>query len=255
MWKALRVRASQGQQTIADLRSARPDGFRGRPTIHATPCPDGCTRCRDVCPTQAIALDPVRLDLGRCVFCNECAIVCPANKFDFGNDPRMAKADPRKLVVVEGDPAPPPVAPSAAADEAARAFRRIFGRSVRLRQVCAGSCNGCEMELAATANVNFDLQRFGIDWVPSPRHADGLVLSGPLTRNMARAVQLAWDAMPEPRFLVAVGACAISGGLYREGADTDRTFLDTVKPIVHVPGCPPHPLTFAHALLDLLGRA
>ena len=95
-----------------------------------------------------------------------------------------------------------------------QSFAAIFGRSLRLRQVSAGGCNGCELELNALANVNFDLQRFGIEWVASPRHADALVLSGPLTRNMADAVRLAWDAMPEPRFVVAVGACAISGGLY-----------------------------------------
>jgi Ni,Fe-hydrogenase III small subunit len=91
---------------------------------------------------------------------------------------------------------------------------KLFKRSLKLRQVSAGGCNGCELELNATANVNFDLQRFGIEWVASPRHADALVLSGTLTRTMKDALRLAWDAMSEPRFVVAVGACAISGGLY-----------------------------------------
>jgi len=101
--------------------------------------------------------------------------------------------------------------------------------------------------------VNFDLQRFGIEWVASPRHADALVLSGPLTRNMADAVRLAWDAMPDPRFVVAFGACAISGGLYADAPAIDRRFLDDVGPSLYVPGCPPHPLTFVNAILDLLG--
>ena len=98
----------------------------------------------------------------------------------------------------------------------------MFGRSLKLRQVSAGGCNGCELELNAIANVNFDVQRFGIEWVASPRHADALVLSGPAHANMTDAVRLAWDAMPEPRFVVAVGACAISGGLYDGAAGVDR---------------------------------
>jgi Ni,Fe-hydrogenase III small subunit len=100
----------------------------------------------------------------------------------------------------------------------------LFGRSLKLRQVSAGGCNGCEAELNALANVNFDLQRYGIEWVASPRHADALVLTGPVTRHMAEAVQLAWDAMPEPRFVVSVGACTISGGLYAGSSALDRAF-------------------------------
>jgi Ni,Fe-hydrogenase III small subunit/ferredoxin len=246
MANPFRIRASQAWQYIRDLRAARPVGYRGRPEIGAAPCEAGCTACRDVCPTQAIAVDPVRLDLGRCVFCARCAEVCPVDKIGFTADPRMASTEPAGLVLTEGSGAP-----EVAVD---RRIRSLFGRSLRLRQISAGGCNGCELELNATANVNFDLQRFGIEWVASPRHADGLVLTGPLTRNMARAVQLCVDATPEPRFLVAVGACAISGGLFREGADLDRGLLARWPPMLSVPGCPVHPLTFAHALLDFLDR-
>ena len=105
----------------------------------------------------------------------------------------------------------------------------------------------------AVANVNFDVQRFGIEWVASPRHADALVVTGPLTRNMQNALRMAWDAMPDPRFIVAVGACAISGGLYEGATGIDRTFLESVGPSLFVPGCPPHPLTFINAILDFLG--
>jgi Ni,Fe-hydrogenase III small subunit len=136
---------------------------------------------------------------------------------------------------------------------ASSTFSKLFGRSLKLRQVSAGGCNACELELNAIVNVNFDAQRFGIEWVASPRHADALVLSGTLTRNMRDAVRLAWDAMPAPRFLVAVGACAISGGLYEGASGVDRSFLESVGPALFVPGCPPHPLTFLNAILDFLG--
>lgn len=246
MFDSLRVRASQGTQYITDLRKAVPEGFRGRPRIAAEPCLEGCSECVKACPTGAISLEPFRLDLGKCVFCSACVEACPPGKIAFTSETRMGASTLEGLVLTEGRDAIDPVATS-------KALRGIFGRSLRLRQVSAGGCNACELELNAVANVNFDLQRFGIEWVPSPRHADALVLSGPLTRNMADAVRLAWDAMPEPRFVVAFGACAISGGLYASAPAIDRSFFADVGPALYVPGCPPHPLTFVNAILDLLG--
>jgi Ni,Fe-hydrogenase III small subunit/Pyruvate/2-oxoacid:ferredoxin oxidoreductase delta subunit len=225
-----------------------PTGFRGLPVIADKACAAACTACRDSCPTAAIGLDPVSIDLGRCVFCNACVDACPETKVAFTPDPKMGSSERDQLVVREGEPESPYVRASAA-------FSRLFGRSLKLRQVSAGGCNACELELNAVANVNFDLQRFGIEWVASPRHADALVITGPLTCNMRDAIRLAWDAIPEPRFLVAVGACAISGGLYDGAAGVDRSFLSEVGPTLFVPGCPPHPLTFVNAILDLLGVA
>lgn len=247
-FKSLRVRKAQGTQYITDLRKAVPAGFRGRPSISREPCAADCRACEAACPTRAIQVSPVSIDLGRCVFCNACVELCPSKKFDFTSNPRMGASEASGLVIEEG------------ADErmqvrASSAFSRLFGRSLKMRQVSAGGCSACELELGAIANVNFDVQRFGIEWVASPRHADALVLTGPLTRTMQDAVQLAWDAIPEPRFLVAVGACAISGGLYEAAAGVDRDFLQKVGPSLYVPGCPPHPLTFINALLDFLGVA
>jgi Ni,Fe-hydrogenase III small subunit len=242
---SLRIRASQGTQYIRDLRGAVPSGFRGRPEIARKPCAESCTACRDVCPTRAIALAPVTLDLGRCVFCTECVEACPEQKIRFTEDPKMGAVRREALVVEEGRT-------ESLRAEASATFARLFGRSLKMRQVSAGGCNGCELELNALANVNFDVQRFGIEWVASPRHADALVLTGPLTRNMREAVRLAWDAMPTPRFLVAVGSCAISGGLYEGASGVDRSFFDEVAPALFVPGCPPHPLTFVNAILDFL---
>lgn len=248
LFKSLKVRASQGSQFIPDLRKALPAGFRGLPVLGEAPCGEGCSACRDLCPTQAITLAPLRLDLGRCVFCQACEEACPEGKVHFSPEPKMGASRREDLVIGEG-------ALQATRVKASVAFSRLFGRSLKMRQVSAGGCNACELELNASANVNFDAQRFGIEWVASPRHADALVITGPLTRTMRDAVRLCWDAMPEPRFLVAVGACAISGGLYEGAAGVDRSFLESVGPALFVPGCPPHPLTFVNALLDFLGVA
>jgi Ni,Fe-hydrogenase III small subunit len=158
----------------------------------------------------------------------------------------MASSTSEGLIVGPGPAAPPAVA-------VAEELRRLFGRSLKLRSVSAGGCNGCELELNALGNVNFDLGRYGIEFVASPRHADALVVSGPITRNMAEALQLAWDGMPAPKFVIACGACAISGEPYAASAQLDRAFLDRFPPSLYVPGCPPHPLTFIQGILDLLG--
>ena len=143
-------------------------------------------------------------------------------------------------------PAPDPI-------KVNQALRSRFGRSLKLRSVSAGGCNACELEVNATTNVNFDIGRYGIDIVASPRHADGLVLTGPVTRNMMQALELCWDAMPEPKLVIAVGACAISGGLFAESPAIGRDFLARYKPSLYVPGCPPHPLKFFCGVLDLVG--
>jgi Ni,Fe-hydrogenase III small subunit/ferredoxin len=244
--KSLRVRLSQGTQYIPDLSRAVPKGFRGLPVIDSAPCEPDCSACGDACPTKALQHSPLRLDLGRCVFCAECVEACPLAKIRFTPEPKMGATERCDLVISEGMERLTPIRASAG-------FAKLFGRSLKLRQVSAGGCNACELELGAIANVNFDAQRFGIEWVASPRHADALVITGPLTRTMKDAVRMAWDAMPEPRFLVAVGACAISGGLYEHAAGVDRTFLTSVGPALFVPGCPAHPLTVINAMLEFLG--
>lgn len=246
IFKSLRVRMSQGKQFIPDVRSATPTGFRGLPRIAEGACAAGCEACVAACPTGAMRTQPLSIDLGRCTFCSDCVLACPEDKITFTPSPRMGGVTREDLIVTAGAEARTRIRANAG-------FAKLFHRSLKLRQVSAGGCNGCELELNATANVNFDLQRYGIEWVASPRHADALVLSGTLTRTMRDAVRLAWDAMPEPRFVVAVGACAISGGLYDGASGVDRSFLDEVTPALYVPGCPPHPLTFVNAILDLLG--
>ncbi|MBI1889573.1 MAG: 4Fe-4S dicluster domain-containing protein [Burkholderiales bacterium] len=246
MRKSITVRVSQGTQYISDPRQAHPIGFRGKPIIAAQACDSACNACVSVCPTHAITLDPVAIDLGRCVLCGDCEPACPSAKFSFSNDFRLAATARGALTVSEPRPDLDPI-------KVSEALRKRFGRSLKLRSVSAGGCNGCELEVNALTNVNFDIGRYGIDIVASPRHADGLVLTGPITRNMAAALQSCWDAMPEPKLVIAVGACAISGGPFEGSSALERAFLERFVPTLYVPGCPPHPLTFVCGILDLLG--
>lgn len=248
MIKSLLVRKSQGSQYIPDLRAANPLGFRGKPAIGEAACGETCSACVGVCPSRAVVLDPVRIDLGRCVLCGDCAAVCPSQKIGFNNDFKLASTERTALTVSAAHPDIDPI-------KVSDALHRRYGRSLKLRSVSAGGCNGCEMEINALGNVNFDLGRYGIDIVASPRHADGLVLSGPISRNMASALHSCWEAIPDPKLVIAVGACAISGGVFAECDELDRAFLASFKPSLYVPGCPAHPLTFIAGLLDLLGIA
>ncbi|MFO0940485.1 MAG: hypothetical protein U0930_06930 [Pirellulales bacterium] len=244
---ALRVRKSQGKQFVPDVRGANPVGFRGLPVISQAACGSGCQQCAESCPTDAIKLQPFSLDLGRCVFCDECAKICPEQKVKFSTGYRLASTTREGLVVREGK--------MLSDVEASAAIQKIFGRSLKLRSVSAGGCNGCELEINAMSNVNFDMGRYGIDVVASPRHADGLILSGPISANMAEALELCYHGMPDPKFVIAAGTCAISGGVYDGSPALDRSFLGRFAPSLFVAGCPPHPLSIVNGILDLMGHA
>ena len=251
MWKILKTRFQQGHRTSDYPKgpSGLPERFRGRPTVSIEPCAQGCSACADSCPTQAIAVAEggrVRLDLGKCLFCTECATACPEGAISYTTDHRMA-ARAREDLVLSG----PEARLAEALDEKAR---RLFGRSLKLREVCAGSCNGCEAELTALNNVVFDLSRFGVQFVASPRHADGLVVTGPVTDHMRAALRAAYDAVPAPKLVIAVGACAISGGPFASSPQAHDGADSTVPVDLYIPGCPPHPLTILDGLLRLLGR-
>jgi Ni,Fe-hydrogenase III small subunit len=133
-------------------------------------------------------------------------------------------------------------------------MRSLLGRSLRLRSVSAGSCNGCESELVALGNVVFDMARFGVQFVASPRHADGIVITGAVSNNMTDALLRTYEAVPDPRIVIAVGACAASGGPFRGGTQLLNGVPGSIPVDLWIPGCPPHPLTVLDGLLRLLGR-
>ena len=251
MIKLLRARRHQGRRTIA-----YPDGplpplsprFRGHPVLDAARCADGCQACADACPTGAIVIQPaLQVDLGKCLFCAECVSACPSGAVSFGGDYRLAARTRSDLVVDEVRA----VRLATALDER---MRRLFGRSLKLRQVSAGGCNGCESELNVLSTVVWDIGRFGIQIVASPRHADGLLVTGPVTANMRLALQKTYEAVAPPKLVIAVGGCAIAGGPY-QGHPEVHDGADAVVPVdLYVPGCPPHPLTILDGLLRLLGR-
>lgn len=151
------------------------------------------------------------------------------------------------------EPAPPP--DDAGLAELATRIRRKLGRSLSIREVDAGSCNGCELEIHALNNAFYDLDRFGIRFVASPRHADVLLVTGPVTRNMREALERTWNATPDPKWVVAVGDCALDGGLFAGSYAVEGGVSSVIPVDLHIRGCPPSPTALLQGLLALLEKA
>ncbi|MBF0479943.1 MAG: NADH-quinone oxidoreductase subunit B family protein [Candidatus Omnitrophica bacterium] len=221
MLKIILNRFKQGMKTIAYPKGKAPVlslRYRGRPVV---------------------ADSSLAVDLGK----TTCS---PDNKVSYSNDFRMAVSK-REDLILQGQE-------KKLAQALNKEMLRIFGRSLKLRQVSAGGCNACELDLNVLNTVVFDLSRFGIQFVASPRHADGMVVTGPITRNMREALIKTYEAIPEPKIVIAVGACAVSGGIFAESPESSHG-LDAIIPVnLYVPGCPPHPLTILDGLLRLLGK-
>ena len=247
MLKVLLAALQQGYRTSAypKIAPALPDRFRGMPLLDRAKCPPGCNLCMNACPSDALT-EGLQIDLGRCLFCGNCARVCPEQVISFSRDYRLAVRKRENLVLKNNA-----VQLAAALDKKSKS---LFGRSLKLRQVSAGGCNACEADTNVLGTVVYDLGRFGIQFVASPRHADGLLITGPVSRNMASALKKTYDAVAWPKLVIAAGACAVSGGIYRDHPEV-KNGADQLLPVdLYIPGCPPHPLTILDGLLRLLGK-
>jgi len=248
--KALLARLQQGHRTVSFPKGTPvlPERFQGRPVVDSAKCAAGCKLCVDNCPTGAIKKENnvLSIDMGRCLFCSQCQECCSCGAIRFSGEYRLAARTKRDLIFSGQE-----MKPAEALD---KRMKKLFGRSLKLRQVSAGGCNACEADTNVLSTVVYDLGRFGIQFVASPRHADGLLITGPVTENMELALEKTYDAVPDPKITIAVGACAISGGPYIDLPRVNNG-ADKIIPVdLYIPGCPPHPLTILDGLLRLLGR-
>lgn len=245
MFNNVKILYHQGKQFIPDVTTANVPGiFRGKPLITSAKVDEN--ELHEICPVKAISINPVSIDLGKCTFCGECAMRFP-EKISFTTDYKIATNHRESLIVKEGDEKSISLKPELVRPE----IHSLFGRSLKLRQVSAGGDNSCEWELNAANNVQFDMGRFGIEFVASPRHADGIVITGPITQNMAEPLQICYDATPDPKIIVLAGTDAISGGVFAGSEALDRSFLEKYAVDLYIPGNPAHPLTIINGLLDL----
>jgi Ni,Fe-hydrogenase III small subunit/formate hydrogenlyase subunit 6/NADH:ubiquinone oxidoreductase subunit I len=250
MIKAILARIQQGHRTTRypDRPMTLPERFRGYPELKGEACPPDCRLCAGVCPVGAIAAQPrLSVDLGKCLFCTECLQACPHGGVSYSTDHRLAANRREDLVVREGEE-------RRLAQALEKKMLSLFGRSLKFRSVVAGGCNACEADTNVLSTIGWDIGRFGIQFVASPRHADGLWLTGPVTENMREALLLTYEAIPVPKLVVACGACAINGGPFIDSPEVHNGAQDLIPVDLYIPGCPPHPLTILDGLLRLLDR-
>lgn len=249
MLKALSARLFQGYRTgkFPDAPPSLPDRFAGRPEIQPEKC-NGCGLCRENCPVGAVQLKdghPV-IDTGRCIFCRDCERSCSAGAVRLGREYRMAAMTHERLLA-DGQL----YEPERPTD---REFLKFCGKSLKIRQISAGGCAACELDFNVLGTLAWDMGRFGIQVVASPRHADCILVTGPVSRNMLLALKKGYDAAPRPVWVIASGACAISGGIYADSPECSGGVEEILKPDLYVPGCPPHPTTLLEGILRLMNR-
>jgi len=248
--KELKIFFRHGKQYIPDLNKVELTPlFRGRPVIKNTITKDEAEKAAALCPVNAINASPCSIDMGKCMFCKECHFAFP-EKIVFTNEFRISSNLRESLIISSGDESPITVDP----EKIRKEIKGFFRHALKLRQVSAAGDNSTEMELNAAGNVNFDMGRYGIEFVASPRHADGIVITGPISQNMSEALQICYDAVPSPKLVILAGTDAISGGIFAGSKAINREFLKKYPVDLFVPGNPVHPLTFIHGVLGLIGR-
>ena len=243
MLNTLKNRFEQGYRTCSypKEKPAVFERYRGRPVIQKDVSQKIVEMCANACPQDAIDIGLKKIDMGRCVFCGTCERISNGAFVKFTGDFEISTSKKEHLLTNGDLPA--------LAEHSKQHFKKLFGRSLQLRQVSAAGCNACEADLNVLATPFFDLARFGINFVASPRHSDGIVVTGPVSRNMKTALLTTYEAIPDPKVVIAVGSCTITGGPF-VGSPEITEGLDTILPVdLFIPGCPPHPLTNLHALL------
>jgi Ni,Fe-hydrogenase III small subunit/formate hydrogenlyase subunit 6/NADH:ubiquinone oxidoreductase subunit I len=252
MFEIIKARLRQKHRTIAFPKKppTLPDRFRGLPVIEPVACESDCAACKNICPTEAIGSTKdgeLKIDMGKCVFCGTCSAACPASVIRFGADYRLAANSASDLAISVVDKAPR-LKPLAAEKLS------LFKRSFNIRVVSAGGCNACEADINVLSTIVFDLSRFGINYVASPRHADAILVAGPVPRTMQAALIKTYNAIPDPKIVIAVGACAISGGLFSGLGEACGGATPHIPVDLFIPGCPPHPITILDGLLRFLHK-
>lgn len=235
-------------RTLPDLAEAA----KGLPKLTDAPCAgDACLKCADACPTDAIKIQDrdgkaaIQLDRGSCINCSLCIDLCHTGTIVSDRNPRTA-AKTREGLILDSQDHSANLAPSAKQ-------QNIFERSIACRVVSTG-CSCCDQEIAAAGNPIFDMERFGVHVVASPRFADVLLVTGPVPKAMHEPLKRCYEAMAEPRRVVAVGTCAISGGVHRGGYAEANGIGDLIPVDVYIPGCPPHPWNIIAGLMLLMDR-
>jgi Ni,Fe-hydrogenase III small subunit len=239
-------RLKQGHRTMPypEAPLQMPERFRGYPVAESLANSAGQDNGPAGCPYGAFsAAEGGCLDLGKCLFCAE----CQAGNIEFSTDFRLAATKREHLLVKPGDPRQLAQALSAE-------LLRVVGRSLKFREVSAGGCNACEADTNVLSTIGWDLGRFGIQFVASPRHADGLWVTGPVTENMAKALITTYEAIPAPKIVVACGACAINGGPYIDSPRVCNGADGFIPVDLYIPGCPPHPATILDGLLRIIDK-
>jgi Ni,Fe-hydrogenase III small subunit len=250
MLRAILARYHQGHRTMAypEAPQPLPPRFRGLPRLDAARCDKTCRVCVESCPYGALSANgDLSLDMGKCLFCGECCEVCGQGAISFSTDARLASRTRQGLVVASDVDYRP-------AEALGKELLRLYGRSLKLREVSAGGCNACEADTNVLSTIGWDLGRFGIQFVASPRHADGLFVTGPVSENMRLALLETHAAIPEPRLVIVAGACAINGGPFKDHGEVHNGADGLVPVDLYIPGCPPSPLTILDGLLRLVNR-
>jgi len=250
MLTIIRERLRQGHRTgkYPKVEPTLPERFRGRPLIAENLPQKDCVAAVDSCPFAALSChgEKLQIDLGRCLFCADCPAAVEHGALTFSTDYRLAVSKREDLLLRDEV--------FRLADKLNARMLKLFGRSLKLRQVSAGGCNACEADLNVLGTLVFDLGRFGIQFVPSPRHADGILITGPVSKNMQSALLDTYAAVPEPKLVIASGACAIGGGPFQGMGEVNDGVGELLPVDLYIPGCPPHPYTALDGLLRMLGR-